>query len=175
MAFVNPADAHAIAFLSQWAEPWRSTFSASVVISTGVLFVHVASLVCAGGLSFTMDRDALRSGLEDDAVRERSERVANRRLLIGALAVAVLSGMLLFLSDVHAFIRLRTFWLKMGLVLLLITNAILAQRYDHRVSSREPGTTRGNLEPTSRSRAHAGVSLLLWLLTLLAGTALTAG
>jgi hypothetical protein len=83
--------------------------------------------------------------------------------------------MLLFLSDVHAFIRLRIFWLKMGLVMLLISNAILAQRCDHRVPGRKPGNTQGNSRPTLRARVHAGVSLGLWFFTLLAGTALTAG
>jgi hypothetical protein len=160
---------------AHWAEPWRSAFGASVVISTGVLFLHVASLVCAGGLALTMDRAVLRLGVGDDALRERRERAANRRLLAGALMAVVFSGMLLFLSDVHAFVRLKVFWLKMGLVVLLITNAVLAQRHDHRVLAYGSGTARGNLDPNSRSRVHARVSVGLWFLTLLAGTALTAG
>lgn len=172
---MNPADTHAVAALTQWTEPWRSTFSASVVISTGVLFVHLASLVCAGGLSLTMDRAVLRSGSLDDAERNQRERAANRRLLAGALMVAVSSGLLLFLSDVHAFVRLRAFWLKMGLVVLLITNEILSQRHDRRVLARGPDTAPASPGPRARSRVHAGVSVGLWLLTLLAGTALTAG
>jgi hypothetical protein len=175
LAFVNPADTHAIAALVQWAEPWRIVFNASVVISTGVLFMNVASIVCAGGLSLVMDRATLRPGSRDNAERERRGSAANRRLLIGAFVVAVSSGMLLFLSDVHAFIHLRTFWLKMGLVVLLINNALLADRHARRVLSSGPGTARGSLESVSRERVHARVSIGLWLLTLLAGTALTAG
>ncbi|MEO8620946.1 MAG: protein kinase [bacterium] len=61
------------------------------------------------------------------------------------------------MSDVDAFVHLPAFWLKMALVVLLIVNSRLAMR-------------------TIRShRLHAMMNRALWLLTLLAGTALTAG
>ena len=53
------AEADAIAALAQWTEPWHKAFSSSVVISTGVLYAHVTSLVCAGGLSLVADHASL--------------------------------------------------------------------------------------------------------------------
>jgi hypothetical protein len=177
LAFVIPAEAHALATLAWWTEPWRKAFSSSAVISTGVLYAHVASLVCAGGFSLSADRASLLSGTRGDAEGEQElrARLANRRLLKRALAVVVLSGLLLFLSDVEAFAGLWTFWFKMGLVVLLITNSLLAQRCEDERRSARPVTAQRKPEPTSRHRVHAGVSLVLWLLTLLAGTALMAG
>jgi uncharacterized membrane protein len=177
MALVHPVEANTIATLAVWAEPWRRAFSTSVVVSTGVLFAHVASLVCAGGLSFAADRASLLSGtgVRPEAEQELCTRLANRRFAIRALTVVALSGVLLFLSDVDSFIHLRTFWLKMGLVALVITNSLLAQRHDGQIYSAGPVTARRNAQRMARGRVHARVSLSLWLLTILAGTAIVAG
>ena len=174
-----PAEAHSFATLARWTEPWREAFSSSVVISTGLLYAHVASLVCAGGLSLAADRASLLPGRRGDAEAEDElrARAASHRLVKRALAVVVLSGLLLFLSDVETFVGLRTFWLKMGLVMLLITNSLLAQRCERQNQHRSAGpvTAQRKPEPAARRRAHAGISMVLWLLTLLAGTALVAG
>jgi hypothetical protein len=177
LAFVIPPEAHALATLARWTEPWRQTFNSSVVISTGVLYAHVTSLVCAGGLSLSADRASLLPGARGDAAGEHEARAlsANRRLVQRALAVVVLSGLLLFLSDVETFVGLRRFWLKMGLIVLMITNSLLAQRCERRRRSVGPLTAQGKPEARSRHRVHAGVSMALWLLTLLAGTALVSG
>jgi hypothetical protein len=169
-----PAEADALATLARWTEPWHKAFSSSVVISTGVLYAHVASLVCAGGLSLVADRASLLSGKWRDVEGEHELGAlsANRRLVKRALAVVALSGLLLFLSDVQTFAALPAFWLKMGLVALLISNSLLAERCDHQRRPAGPVAAQPRPEPMSRYRVHAAVSLVLWLLTLLAGTAL---
>lgn len=177
MALLNPTDGHSFSTLAIWAEPWRRAFSTSVVISTGVLFTHVASLVFAGGLSFAADRPSLLSVARSspEAEHELAARLANRQFAIRALVAVALSGLLLFLSDVNSFVHLETFWLKMGLVVLVITNSLLAQRLDRRTYSAGPVTVRRNAQRMARSRVHARVSMVLWLLTILAGTAIISG
>jgi hypothetical protein len=174
---VIPAEADALGTLTRWTEPWHDAFASSVVISTGVLYAHVASLVCAGGLSLVADRNSLLPGRPGDAAAEYELRAgpANRRLVKRALAVVAVSGLLLFLSDVHTFVGRPTFWLKMGLVALLICNSLLAERCERRRRSAGTVNARREADSLSRHRLHAGVSLALWFLTLLAGTALVTG
>ena len=176
MTLLNPTDTDAIAVLAVWAEPWRRAFSTSPAVSTGVLFAHVSSLVCAGGLSFAADRASLLPRRPDDPETEDEwrSRFANRRLAIRALSVVALSGLLLFLSDVDSFVHLRTFWVKMGFVVLLLTNSVLARGHDDQLTSLGPVTARRKAKQRSRASVHARVSVTLWLLTLLAGTALVA-
>jgi hypothetical protein len=176
-AFVISKEADAIAALARWTEPWHKTFSSSRLISTGVLYAHVTSLVCAGGLALVADHASLLAGKWHDAMREHELRArsANRRLEKRALAVVALSGLLLFLSDVRTFVVLPAFWLKMVLVALLISNVVLTERSDDQPHPPGPVTARRRPAPHSRSRVHGGVKLVLWLLTLLAGTALVTG
>ena len=162
--------------LARWSKPWHQAFSSSLVISTAVLYAHVTSLVCAGGLSLVADHASLLPGTWNDAEREHELRLrsASRRLAKRALAVVALSGLLLFLSDVRTYVALPTFWLKLGLVALLISNFVLAGRCARRPHPSAPVTAQ-RPAPISRCRVHARVSLVLWLLTLLAGTALVTG
>jgi hypothetical protein len=137
----------------------------------------VTSLVCAGGLSLVADHASLFSDMWRDAEGEHESRArsASRRLAKSALAVVALSGLLLFLSDVRTFVALPTFWLKMGLVALLISNSVLAERCGRWPHLSGSLAAQPRPAPISRCRVHAGVSVALWLLTLLAGTALVTG
>lgn len=76
------------------------------------------------------------------------------------LMVLLASGAALFLSDVAAFAGMATFWLKMGLVALLLINA------------RVPMATAAE---RGRCRLHACLSISLWLCTLALGTMLMSG
>jgi hypothetical protein len=137
--------------LAAWAEPWRHAVSHSPVLSTGVLFAHLSALVCAGGLSLSADIATMRA---DVGLAVAS----NRRLALRALVVLLLTGVALFFSDVAAFAYSATFWVKMGLVAMLATNAC---------GARAAGP--------ARQRLHAMASLGLWFVTLAAGTALMNG
>ena len=148
----------AIAVLASWAEPWRDTFSHSAVLSTAVLFVHLAALLVAGGFSLVADYEAIRAPLS------AATSPAPRRLAMRGMIVLLASGAALFLSDVDAFAHLATFWIKMGLVAILVVNARFALRVD--------ATTVGT---GTRRRFHAAASAALWLCTLGAGTALMNG
>jgi hypothetical protein len=157
--FSNPATTDLVVTIAAWAEPWRRTFSHSAVVSTLVLFLHVASLVYAGGLSLTADRAVLApqgdTGVSTSYTRQRC-------LAARALIAVFVSGLLLFLSDIRVFVELWTFWLKMTLVTMLVINALVLRRFE----------LAGAI---ARSRVYAKVSVGLWMLTLLAGTAIVSG
>ena len=129
------------------------------MLSTGVLFVHLAALVCAGGFSLVADYGILRSRSEQAPAAAASMPSGARTIAARALVVLLASGAALFLSDVAAFADMATFWVKMGLVALLLANARAA------LSSLDP----------RRCRMHARLSIVLWLCTLALGTMLMSG
>jgi uncharacterized membrane protein len=168
-----------VAQVDAFAEPWRRLYSHSPLVSTLVMFGHIAGLLGAGGLSLAIDRATLRATLIVDDERRRllDELAPTRRLVMTALGVAIVSGVLLFFADVEAFATSPVFWVKMALVALLLANVVLtmaieAALRDDSVASLfySARTVRDQL--WRRRRASAAVSVVLWLVLVLAGTAL---
>jgi hypothetical protein len=84
--------------------------------------------------------------------------------VLGLLALS-LSGMLLFAADIETYWYSRIFWLKMGLIVLLLINGWLLLHGERLV-------TRGEAHGWARLHHTATASLVLWFLTTLAGAAL---
>ena len=74
--------------------------------------------------------------------------------------------MLLFAADVETFLYSRIFWLKMGLVALLVVNGALLLAGERHVQRDAP-------RAWTRLHYTAISSLVLWFLTALAGVTLT--
>jgi len=162
-----------------FAEPWRRLYSHSTLVSTLVLFGHLGGLLAGGGLALAADRATIRLNATDDVERERHlDDLRRLRKPVGAaFVIAALSGALLFFADVEAFATSRIFWVKMTLIALLLTNAAIVLRVE---SALREGPARGPLESAEaahlrlwrRRRTSAVVSVVLWLVLVLAGTAL---
>ncbi len=73
--------------------------------------------------------------------------------------------MLLFAADVETFLYSRIFWLKMGLMVLLLLNGAMLLAGERQV-------IRGEARAWARLHLAAVASLVLWFLTTLAGAAL---
>jgi hypothetical protein len=162
-----------------FAEPWRRLYSHSTLVSTLVLFGHLGGLLAGGGLALSADRATLRVHVADDAERLRHlDELARLRWPVGtALGIAVVSGALLFLADVEAFATSRIFWAKMGVVGLLLANAVLTTRVESGLRSEIARPALGESRSSSarlwrRRRVSAIVSVVLWFALVLAGTAL---
>ncbi len=159
------------AVLTHAVAPWARFYSHSRVAATIVTYLHIASIVVGGGLGISLDRSTLRIGRDDQAARQRhlAELGAVHAWVIGALALSFVSGVALLAADLDTFLDSWVFWLKIGLIVLLLANGArmtLAER-----ALRAPGAPAG--DAWGRLRTVAVASLTLWLAITLAGVVLT--
>jgi hypothetical protein len=168
--FAQLAAAEGSSALARLAEPWNSLYSDSKAISSAVLFLHLVPLVVAGGAAFTADRATIRAsrGSADDRTRQRGDLARTHAVVLGGLALSFASGVLLFLSDVDEFLGSPVFWVKLGLVGLLLANGAVMTRTEKALAS-------GGNETAlwARLRTISVLSLILWVTTTLVGVVLT--
>lgn len=163
-----------LATVDALAEPWQQLYAHSTVVATLVLFGHVGGLIVAGALTFSTESGALRLDPADAGDRERYLRVVSRSrsVIAFALAIAMVSGFLLFLADLEAFAVSRVFWAKMLLVVLLLANAFIASRLDARLRRTDDAATERHDGLWRRRRASAWATAVLWFALVLSGSAL---
>lgn len=150
------------------ATPWAALYSASQPVSVAVTFVHFTGLVLAGGSAVAIDRDTLRTSAYDPLARTRIQltiRGIHRWVLTG-LALTLCSGLLLLASDLETYWGAPVFWVKMGLVALLLANGALLRGAEQRTAPDDIGRWRW-------LQVSAGVSLGLWFAILLASILVT--
>ena len=156
--------------LARLVEPWAHLYADSKTLATIVTFAHVASLLMAGGLAVATDRATLRA-LRLAAVergRHLDELAGIHRLVVGGLVLSVITGALLFATDVETFAGSWIFWLKMALIGVLLANGYAMTRSEE--SLRADG---GDDAPAwGRLRQSALISVGLWYAITLAGVAL---
>ena len=168
--------------LSDAAGPWQSLYSDSKAVSATVTFAHVGAMLIGGGMAIAADRHTLRAarGTIEDRMRQLADLAGLHALVIGSLAIVALSGVAMFLSDVDEFASSITFWVKMGLVVLLLANGALMTRAEQAL---RPASATGTATAAAtvvddapavwgRLRTHAIVSLVLWIAITLAGVLL---
>lgn len=154
--------------------PWAKVYGHSKVLATAVVFLHVAPIVVGGGLAIALDRSTLRVRHREPGARERhlGELDTAHRVVLAGLALSLLSGFALFAADVETFFGSWIFWLKMGLIALLLANGARLTRTERRLRT---GALDGAEADAGwrRLRTIAITSLALWLTITLAGVALT--
>ena len=150
--------------------PWADFYNASPVAQTVVTFGHFGGMMTAGGLALASDRSTLRSmkGEAWEHRRHLRELAAIHPLIITALAITSLSGLLMFAADVEALAVSPMFWVKMGLVLLLLANGWVMLRAERQLERVHPSDAAG----WRRLRLASLVSLGLWFAVVLAGSIL---
>ena len=153
--------------LTHLLESCTSLYSNHAALLTGIEFMHIGGLVAGGGCAITADLATITAAREGSLPRMTQLQLLKRthRIVVLGLAALVISGVLLFAADVETFLYSRVFWLKMGLMVLLLINGGLLLLGERQVK-------RG--EPRAWARLHytAVSSLVLWFLTTLAGAAL---
>src|SRR5215218_8388271 len=108
--------------LVRLAAPWESLFGDSVFVATAVTAMHVLALLIGGGLAIAADRTTLRvlrHPVEDRAAQLAELHATHRPVLI-ALVLLFVSGVLLAAADLQTFLGSPVFWVKLGLVALLL-------------------------------------------------------
>lgn len=159
------------ASLVRFVEPWSQLYSDSALLSTIIVFGHVAALVFAGGLAVTMDRATLRAARGSSEVRWRQleDLRAAHRLVITGIALSLVTGVLLFTSDLETYYGSWVFWTKLALIATLLTNGYLMTRAEARIGSTPNAADDAGWKTL---RTTATVSMLLWFAIAFAGVAL---
>ncbi len=147
--------------LVAFTAPWRSLFSQSAPVEMSVTGVHVLSMLTAGGLAIAHDRSTLRAGRWTPVVRQHhfSELHAVHRTVVFALAICMLSGVALFAADVKTYAVSLPFWIKMGLIALLLANALVMTTTEGALRVDARGAA---VAAWTRIRATSLVSAFLW-------------
>jgi hypothetical protein len=153
--------------IAQVAEPWARVYGDSKLLMTGVTFMHVTGFLIAGGLALSADRAVLRNGGPAAPAFDPAAFESLHAPILLGLGVTVLSGVLLFLSDVRTFAASPVFWSKMGFLAILMGNGVALRRTAQRVAS---GTESARVWQALRRSAL--VSSILWLVAVLTGVML---
>jgi uncharacterized membrane protein len=156
------------ASLVSLAEPWASFYGDSHLAQTVVTFAHVAGILVGGGIAIATDRTTLRVASDVDRRRHLLEVGQAHRAVIVALSVIVVSGVMLFATDVDAHWTSPVFWTKMILIVALLLNGARMRR----IETAAAADTAPSSAHWSAFRGTAIMSLTLWLATTLAGVAL---
>lgn len=158
-------------FLAQAVAPWSSFYSHSKLAPTVVGFVHIGSIVVGGGLAISLDRSTLRVPRHDRDARRRHLRELGsvHAWVIGALALAFLSGLAMLAADLDTFLGSWAFWTKLGLIAILLANGAMMNHTEQVLRTTSPITG----DRWGRLRRSAMTSLVLWLAITFAGVVLT--
>jgi hypothetical protein len=155
--------------LTELAKPFAHLYNNSKPLSIGTTYLHIASVLGAGGLAIAADRASLRLRAGDamGVARHVAEQATLHRLVVGGLALSVVSGVMMFASDVETFALSLLYWSKMGGFVLLLGNGLLLQRAEKRLAA-DPGDGKA----LGALRFSAIASLFLWFAITLLGTVL---
>lgn len=150
-------------------ERWAHLYADSKALSAGIMFVHLAGVLVAGGLAIAADRVSLQLPAEagEHLAREIERLKSVHSWVMAGLALTVATGVLQLFSDLHTYLTAWLFWTKMGLIALLLLNGWVRLKAEQAI---EAGTVVPRL---ARFRRTSVVSLVLWFAVLLAGAFLT--
>jgi uncharacterized membrane protein len=150
-------------FLNQWA----ALFANQPILRTTVDFLHIGGLVAAAGCALTADLATISAATRTHDLRRAQLDVLKRThpIVVTGLILLSVSGLMLFAADVSTYLHSTVFWLKLGLIALLVVNGTLMVAAARRAA-------RGHTASWRHLHKLAVMSLLLWGLTTLAGAAL---
>lgn len=153
-----------------FAAPWAHLYGNSKALATGVTFAHLSGMLVAGGFALATDRATLRF-VRGNRAAEQSHLTslhAIHRPVILALILTFVSGLLLLGADLETYLPAPVFWVKMGVILVLLGNGAVLQRAE---TSLRQGTPRPE-RAWRLLRGTAWLSLGLWFVAVFLGTAL---
>jgi uncharacterized membrane protein len=151
--------------------PWASFMKHSKLAKTIVTFLHIAPIVVGGGIAIGLDRLTLRlsRGEGADRTRHLGELARTHSVVIAALAVSIISGLLLTAAEVDNFPTSWIFWVKMGFILILLLNGARMKSVEERMAAS------GSITTADWARLHTAAlaSVTLWLTVTFLGVALS--
>ena len=150
----------------QAAEPFKKFYDHSKVLSIGTTYLHIAAMLGAGGLALSADKQTLSLDRTDPAAVARHVAAQQdlHRWVVGGLTLSLVTGLIMFASDVETFWKSAWYWRKIVFVVLLLGNGLLLQRAE-RAASNDPA----DVKAVGRLRMSAVASVVLWFVTALLG------
>ena len=154
-------------FLTHAADGWAKFYGTSKAASLAITFVHFSGLLLGGGAAVAADRETLKAYGETEAVRADHLQFLGtvHGIAVAGLVMLFVSGAAMFFADLETFWDTKVFWIKMGLVALLLLNGVVLQQAE-RLATTVPAKAWPRLRVTSL------VSLVLWFAVVLASTIL---
>ena len=154
-------------FLVHAAQGWARLYADSKLVSTGVIYLHLAGLLLGGGAAVAADRETLKAAGEADPVRADHLAFLGsvHTIAVTGLGMLAVSGAAMLFADLETFWSAKAYWIKMSLVVLLLANG-LVMRQAERLAPTLPAKAWRQLRATSIA------SLVLWFAILLASTIL---
>lgn len=157
------------AFLASAVDSWSAYYGDHRMVSVTVRWLHLGGLIVGGGTALVADRRVFAGVRAGGRAREASlaELDGSHRVVLPALAMVVMTGLLMTASDLSTFVNSRLYWMKLGLVALLLLNGtglLVAER----------AARRGRASGWSWLAVVSGASFVLWLVILYFGVWLTA-
>jgi hypothetical protein len=146
-------------------ETWSSMYSNSPALRSAISFAHVGGLLSGGGCAVAADLATMRAFRRGwTAVAAEAARLHDvHRIVIASLVFVVVSGLLLMLADVDAYLASTTFWIKMAAVVALVINGAWLMRAGDRAA---------NHGQVRHLRMASLASLVLWAGTTFLGATL---
>jgi uncharacterized membrane protein len=135
-----------------------------------VNFGHFGGMLTAGGFAVAADRATIKVPRGDARAQSRHLRELSgiHPLVLWGLLATTISGLLLLAADVEALIVVPAFWIKMGLIVLLLANGYQMVRLGRRLESADAP----DAKEWRGLRRSAVVSLVLWFAVVLVGSIL---
>ncbi|MEO8453337.1 MAG: hypothetical protein ABI647_26350 [Gemmatimonadota bacterium] len=163
----------AIEQVAHWLAPWQSIYNGSTVLSGSVTAAHILAMLLGGGLAIAADRSTLRLTGSNTAAHghQLTELEAVHRPVLIALVVVFVTGLLLTAADFKTFMKAPIFWVKMGLVVLLMVNGAVLTRTENTLRRVMPEEADGLL--WARLRINSWISMALWAVILVVSVFLT--
>ncbi len=164
--------------------PWSELYADSAWIPTTVLAVHMLALFTGGGIAIAADRRVL---LSTPSTREAYQAAAEdlrttHAIVIGSIAIMVVSGVSLAASDIGTFAVSKVFWAKMATFTVLIANGAFMRRTESRLLAAATAAGVAIDSATQSPSPHvpwavlkrsAAVSLVSWFGIVLLGVVLS--
>jgi len=146
---------------------WAHFYGRTTAMRAAVTYLHLGGILLGGGLAIAADVAALRLSPDTvpDWTRELDRLAAVHRWVVAGLALIFASGVMMALAEVGSFATSVVFWVKMGLVALLIGNGYARLRV-------EVALRQGSAARWGWFRRTSIASLALWFLILLFGALL---
>ncbi|HEY2384196.1 MAG TPA: hypothetical protein VGK48_23735 [Terriglobia bacterium] len=154
-------------WISGILDTWASFYSNHAMMRTLIGFLHIGGLVIGGGCAISADRLTLLAARRGSA--ERTNQLGmlrgTHRIVLISLSAVIVSGLFLFAADTGTFLHSILFWVKMAMIGVLMANGLLLVRAERLAES-------GTVQAWRTLTITSTVSVVLWMLTTLAGAAL---